>query len=543
MVHVDNSNKLSNDALLERVGILEKRLIKVEALLQLEWVGDEQKKLVPDQIEPTYSAETTESKIVEYGLAWIGSIVFFLGIIFLMSYLTEIGYPSISRIVAYGATIILLGITYVLKKSFPIISNVMNIVGVILLFYITASLHFFVETPMVNSIGITIILLILITLFQLYTAWNKNSERRAGLTILFIIAMAILVNGATTSLSFMLAASITAFILFYYKTWWRLQIFSILIVYIAQLNWLVSNPIMGNKFSLIEDPGVSVYFLLAYAFVFILSIFISKEKIKSNSILVSITVWNALGFSILMMIMVPSFFANSYITLFSGIAIFCLSFSVFLKIKNIRNFAPATYATFGFMAVSIAIYGLVGLPDAYFIYAIQSFMVVSMALWFRSKIIVVVNVFMFIFILVAYFISSDSINSINFVLALTALATARILNWQKERLTLKTEVYRNIYLIIATIMLLYSFNQFLPTNYVTISWTIMASVFFLLSVRLNNLKYRYLSIFTIIITAGHLFFIDLGRMDVGYRVIAFIVFAVISLGLSIYYTKRIRNRD
>ena len=92
-------------------------------------------------------------------------------------------------------------------------------------------------------------------------------------------------------------------------------------------------------------------------------------------------------------------------------------------------------------------------------------------------------------------------------------------------------------------MLLYSFNQFLPTNYVTISWTIMASVFFLLSVRLNNLKYRYLSIFTIIITAGHLFFIDLGRMDVGYRVIAFIVFAVISLGLSIYYTKRIRNRD
>ena len=92
-------------------------------------------------------------------------------------------------------------------------------------------------------------------------------------------------------------------------------------------------------------------------------------------------------------------------------------------------------------------------------------------------------------------------------------------------------------------MFLYSLNNVLPSNYVTLAWTATAfTFFFFLSIILRNIKYRYLSILTIVITAGHLFFIDLGRMDIGYRVVAFIAFAIISLGLSLYYTKRIRKK-
>ncbi len=165
-----------------------------------------------------------------------------------------------------------------------------------------------------------------------------------------------------------------------------------------------------------------------------------------------------------------------------------------------------------------------------------------MALWFRSKIIVVANVFLYVSILLIYLIESESIDTINFAFAFTALATARILAWQKERLTLKTDIFRNIYLWIASFLILYSLNQVLPSQYVTFAWTAIAIGFFILSIILRNIKYRYLSIFVIVVTGGHLFFIDLGQMAIGYRVIAFLVFAIISLGVSIYYTKRIRKK-
>ena len=190
------------------------------------------------------------------------------------------------------------------------------------------------------------------------------------------------------------------------------------------------------------------------------------------------------------------------------------------------------------MALSISIYGYFGLPNAYFLLVLQSFLVVSMALWFRSKIIVIANSFLFASILLLYIITSDHLNSINLAFAFTALATARILNWRKERLTLHTEIFRNINLIIAFFMVLFSLSHLVPSQYVTLSWTSAAISYLLLSILLHNIKYRYMAILTMVVTGGHLFFIDLSQMEIGYRVIAFLVFSVIAIGVSLYYTKR-----
>ena len=229
--------------------------------------------------------------------------------------------------------------------------------------------------------------------------------------------------------------------------------------------------------------------------------------------------------------------------IFSAIAAYNIIFSVILKLKVDRAFSPATYASFGFVAISVAVYGFFGLPDSYLLLVLQSVLVVSIALWYRSRIIVVANAFLFISILLLYLIISESIDLTNFAFAVAALGTARILGWQKERLTLQTEIFRNTYLLIAVFMILYSLKQAMPSQYVTLSWTAIAIGFFTLSILLGNIKYRYLSIATIVVTGGHLFFIDLGQMDVFYRFIAFLVFAVITLGVSLYYTKRIRKKE
>jgi hypothetical protein len=541
MSNIENESSLNQESLLKRIQLLEKRLVKVESLLQLEWVGDKGNQPIEIE-EDAFTVDTAESHIIEYGLAWLGGVVFFFGIVFLMAYIASLGPIGLSRIVAYIATVLLFGISYFLRKSFPILKNVLIVCCSILFFYITTRLYFFTADPIVTQKGVVIAMMFIIIGVQLYHALQKKSEIRAALAISFLIATAIFSDSTYVTLSILLITAITTLLLFNHKIWWKLHIYSIFMVYIAHLLWLLGNPFMGHDFGIVQSPQGSLFFLLSYALVYVLSVFIPKERFESNSPLISITIWNALAFSCIMLVTIPSFYNESYIIIFSGIAFFCLIFSVILKKISLRNFAPATYACFGFMAMSIAIYGYAGLPNSYFLLALQSFLVVSMALWFRSKIIVVANAFLFLFILIAYLATSESIDSINVSLAFTALATARILNLQKERLTLKAEIYRNIYLLIGCFMVLFSLNQILPSNYVTLAWTATAFGFFLLSILLHNIKYRYLSILTIVVTAGHLFFIDLGQMEIGYRVIAFIVFAVISLGLSIYYTKRIRKK-
>ena len=103
-----------------------------------------------------------------------------------------------------------------------------------------------------------------------------------------------------------------------------------------------------------------------------------------------------------------SFFSTGYVFLFAGITICCLIYSIVLHSRSNWNFASAFYALYGFMAMSIALYGLVGLPKVYLLLSVQSLLVVSMALWFRNRLIVVMNSLLFLTILAIYLLSSKA---------------------------------------------------------------------------------------------------------------------------------------
>lgn len=538
----EGENSPDQEILFKRIKSLENRLGKLESLLRVEWKDETEKLKSSKKLGQGYTTAKAESKVVEYGIAWLGSIVFAFGIVFLMSYTENLGYLILSKVVAYLCTLLLFTSSYFLWKSFPILAKILNICSSLLIFYITVRLHFFTEQPLIQLKEVAILLLFILIGVQIYQAIQKKSEFMAAIAIVLCTTTAIISDSTYITFLILTITAVGSLILFHYKVWWRLHISSLFMVYLVHLLWLFNNPIMDHPMRIVELPQYSVLFLIGYAIIYSFSVFVPKEKLASDAALISISIWNALCFSSLLLLTIPSLYSENYILIFIVIAIFNLLFAVILNLKSTRSFAPATFSCFSFMAISIAVYGYAGFPEVYFLLALQSFLVVSMALWFRSKIVVVANSLLFIFLLLSYLISSESIDITNFTFAFIALATARFLNWQKELLTLKTDVYRNIYLIIAFFMILLGLNNALPSHYVTLAWTATAFGFFALSYLLQNRKYRYLSIATIIITGGHLFFVDLGQMEIGFRVIAFLVFAIISLGVSLYYTKRIRNK-
>ncbi len=74
---------------------------------------------------------------------------------------------------------------------------------------------------------------------------------------------------------------------------------------------------------------------------------------------------NGILFTLLLLLIVLRFFSTDYVALFSGITLCCLVYSTILHSRSDWNFASAFYALYGFMAMSIALYGIFGLPRVY----------------------------------------------------------------------------------------------------------------------------------------------------------------------------------
>ena len=92
-------------------------------------------------------------------------------------------------------------------------------------------------------------------------------------------------------------------------------------------------------------------------------------------------------------------------------------------------------------------------------------------------------------------------------------------------------------------MVLYALFHAVPKQFITLSWTIAALLYFLLSFILKNVKYRYMALGTMISAALYLFIVDLARIEIIYRVLALLFLAAISIGISMYYTNRIKRSD
>jgi hypothetical protein len=102
---------------------------------------------------------------------------------------------------------------------------------------------------------------------------------------------------------------------------------------------------------------------------------------------------------------------------------------------------------------------------------------------------------------------------------------------------------RNLYMMEGFVMMLLALERAVPTQFVTLSWTMAALMYFVISLLLKNIKYRYMALATMICSAFYLFIVDLARIEIIYRVLALLFLAAISIGISIYYTNRVKRTE
>jgi len=485
--------------------------------------------------------EVLESRIGEHGMAWLGNIVLFFGIIFLMQFFQNQGLKLASSLFGFGAVIGVYLLGNGLRKQYPVMSRLFVYNSYILLFYTFLRLHY-VKNPVIGNSFLGLLLPLLSVVFLTYVAYHRKSQILALLTLIMGIVLAIFTNSTYVMLSMLALFALTALYFTFRLEWWTNLIISIFLVYFTYLIWLLGNPVISHKIEAISEHHYSYLFLFGYAFIYSM-LALLKEKGKTTARLINSTIIiNGLGFSMTTSLVVLSFLQEDYILFLGLITVFCLIYAAVLQWRGDWKLPPALYALYGFVVMRITISVYFTFPLAFFLLSLQSLLVVSLALWFRSRFIVIMNLILFVGLLITYLALREPIHIADFSFALTALLTARVINWKKMLLEIQTEFIRNIYLFAGFVMVLVSLYHAVPDAYKSLSWAGAAVLFFLLSVLLSNVKYRYLAIAALVATAFHLFLFDLKNIGIGYRVIALLFLAIISLGISLFYARRQKEK-
>ncbi len=547
MTHPEIRQGLDETKISEALTNLEVRIASLENYLGLAPAGEVTQLAGPASGQAPASASkpseygqgSVEMKIGEFGLAWVGSIIFFLGIVFLVTYTFSLGYPILASILGYAASAGLSYLAQIWSKDTPHLSRITVNSSLLLLFYTTMRLHFFSAEPLIGYLYPAFSLLLIVVGLQLYLALRRQSQGLATLAIVSALVSALLIDKTHIGLPLVVVVCALGVFLEIRYGWWRLLMATTILAYSTHLLWLLNNPLAGHTLRGVTEHQYNLGYLFLYAAIFTLPALLRKEADSETALSISIAeiLLNCLGFSLLAFLAVMTHFPERYAAVYLGVAGLFLLISIIQWLKTHRQLAPAIYACFGFMALSIAIYGYAAIPTSFLWLSLQSLLVVSMALWFRSRFLVVVNSLIFIGILLAYLTTAPSSNLVNFSFVIVAHASARIINWQKERLTLRTESLRNVYLFIAFAMILYALYQIVPGQYVTLSWTAVAIGYFSFSYLLQNIKYRFMAMGVMLVTVVYLFLVDLARLAPKYRVAAFLFLGLMALVVSLFYTR------
>ena len=534
----------------DRLFSIELRLKRMEAALEIAESGnsipyEENSQLYYQAVTKEMEEEEKglESRIGSFGLAWLGNIVLLFGITFLLQYLMNLDQALISVVIGYSSATAIFFLAKHLKKSNTHLAFMFKMNGQILLFYITMRLYFFSDAPLISQKTIVVLLLMIVAAYQAYWAIRNKSQSLSVISVLFVLTTAMITDSTHLMLPIITVTAIGSVYYYYRYRWEPLLFVTMILAYLSFFLWLFGNPLMGHQMVMISDhhQGIIYLFLLGACYSAML-LFRQKES-ASDDFFVGVTFTSGIIFTLLLLLVVMRYFSNDYVLLFTVITVCCLIFSTLLHSKSEWNFGSAYYALYGFMAMSIALYGLYGFPKVYLLLSVQSLVVVSMALWFRNRLIVIMNSLLFLSILLVYLVSSKPIDSVNYSFALIALISARIINWQKSRLKIETDMMRNLYLMEGFVMVLLALYHSVPKHFITLSWTLAALSYFLLSILLKNVKYRYLALGTMICAALYLFLVDLAKIELIYRVLALLFLSAISIGISMYYTNKIKNSE
>jgi hypothetical protein len=532
----DSPQNPSLEQILELLRSLENRIRHIESRLEVESPN-----VVEPESVPSIAAEDNEELELELGQNWFakaGIVGLALGIAFLLT-LPYVGFPSfLPSLLGYCLVGGIFFLSHYWRESFQQVSRYLLGGGLLLLYFTTLRLFYFAPEPALTNKSIELALLLLVVAGNLVVAYRRQSIYLAAfnLTLGFLTALI----GGQPLFVFIVLTFLSAIVSYLS---WKFQSFGFLafgvsLTYLTHFLWSANNPFFTGEIQFGQAPEIHLGIVLIYAALFAATMTLRKERTQESPGVILNSALNAFaGFGVFSLSTLAG--QGIHIVVWQSCAsVLFLSLAIIFWIREKSVYSTFAYAMIGYAALSAAIVAQFPMPDFFVWLCWQSLLVVSTAVWFRSRFIVVANFLIYLIIFIAFLSSAKTVSSVSVSFGIVALLSARVLNWQRDKLALRTELMRNAYLASALLFLPYALYNSVPPHLVSVSWLILAALYYSAGRFLKSRKYRWMALLTMSLTILYVFIVDLTTVDPVVRIISFLAVGSALLGISMIYSRK-----
>lgn len=534
-----SSSHTDYEQLLEYLKSFEARISRIEAHLGLTSSSQhvETDRPVETPARATEAEEALELRIGETWFAKVGIIVLAIGIAFLLTFPYEHLPPAVPGLFGYLLVGGIVALSRFWRQSFPLISRYLLGGGLALLYLSTLRLHFFGQHNALADRNVLVIFLLAVVTVNLSISTRRNSIYLTGLSLAMGYATAIIAD--QPAIVFTITTVMTGLVVYFklkYR-WNALLVLGIVCSYMTHFIWAVNNPFLGNDLHFVTSPHFNLLFLLLYVSVLALGDLFRGEDVAEDFRVLISSILNGFGCYSLYVLLTLTSFRQGFALFHLLASLVFLTLSTGFWVRRRSKYATFIFAMLGYIALSVAIIDRYGIPDNFIWLSWQTVLVISTAVWFRSRFIIVANFVIYLIVFIAYLTFAGTVSVVSVSFGVIALLSARVLNWQKDRLELKTEMMRNAYLVCAFFIFPYALYHTLPGSYVSLSWVGVALFYYVISLILRNRKYRWMALLTLLLTVGYVFIVDIIQLEPAYRVASFLVLGIVLLVISLVYSR------
>ncbi|MGE5437069.1 MAG: DUF2339 domain-containing protein [Syntrophothermus sp.] len=490
--------------------------------------------------KPEYVKESSEDFEFRMGEQWfgkIGVVAFTFAFFYLLTLTFNRNTQTTVMLLGFIVSAIILIVSFVYKNQLKTLSGYLTGSGIIILFFSFLKLHYFTDSPIIASRTLMIFILFAVSTGAAYMSLKKMSPALMMITFLLFGNTALLSDDSV--IIFITLTLMSTAIVYLQKkyNWESLVLFAIPLTYVFYFLWSINNPLSGRAITTIEVSPLSIMFVPLYLSIYGFTQIRKKENDIDNYDSVLKSLFNSvMGYLLFIYLTLNNQMWYSPLLHF-GMSLLLLAIAARYWIIEKSKISTFLYSMAGYGALSFSIILNFKSPDLYILLCWQSLLVVSTALWFRSRFIVVANFFIFFILLLTYVIlwGKYDIESLSF--GLVALISARLINVHQQRLELQSEQLRNAYLIITMIFIPYVLYAILPGYIVGISWIVLAFVYYVVGKLINNKKYRLMASGTLIMSLAYIFIFGLTNGDATFKILSFLLVSIALIIISVVYSR------
>ena len=538
----------------ERLAAIEARLDRIEEHLRLAAAREDGQTapgagLRATELTPPPAAiggatvEEMEFVLGQKWFAYAGIVVLAIGAAFTLSlpYANlPAGLPSVLGYVLVGGIFLL---AHCWRESFDLVSRYLRPAGMALLYFATLRLFFFAPTPVLSTgsvFGKSWLLGVVVV--NLGIALRRPSPYLIALALGLGYFTALLLDSNWILFATLTALSAVVVYASLRHRWPLILLLGIHATYAVHFLWAVNNPLRGAQLRFVIEPLASVFFILGYGVILASPSLFRRDREEQDPFAIVSAVVNAGA--------CYGLFLLHTLAAFNSVLVFChlvasgvfLALAVALWVVKRSQLSCFFYAITGYLALSVAILKAFAGPSVFVWLSVQSVVVVTTALWFRSRFIVVANFFIYLATVAGYMLVSRQETGISLGFGLVALFSARILNWKKERLQFQTDKMRNAYLACVFVVFPYALYHLVPRALVAVSWVGVAGVYYLLGLVLRNQKYRWMGHGTLVLTVFYVLIVGIIQLKSGQRILSYLVLGTVLVAISLIFSRQ-RDRD